>query len=37
LNQGQWTFDLGEEGATLIISPVNPYVETPASYWLKVN
>lgn len=36
-NQGQWTVELGPEGAVVAIMPLTPFVEGPSSYWLYVE
>ncbi|MGB3716517.1 MAG: hypothetical protein WA996_19025 [Candidatus Promineifilaceae bacterium] len=37
LNQGRWTFELGEDGGILVVSALNPMIDTPASYWLTAE
>jgi hypothetical protein len=37
LNQGQWILDLPEDGGVLAIAALNPFLEAPASYWLRVD
>jgi immune inhibitor A len=37
LNQGQWTFELGQEGGVLVVAALNPILDTPASYWLAAE
>ena len=37
LNQGQWTFELGQEGGVLVVAALNPIVDAPASYWLAAE
>ena len=37
LNQGTWTFQLDDQPATLIISPLNPFVPQPAAYQLHLT
>jgi immune inhibitor A len=34
-NQGQFAVDFGNEGGTLVIVPLNPFVESAANYWLR--
>jgi len=36
-NQGQWTIDLGRDGAVLVITAQTPFVSNPADYWLAVD
>ncbi len=36
-NQGQWTVELGPEGAVLAIMPVTPFATEAANYWLFVE
>lgn len=36
-NQGQWTLDVGSEGAVLAVMPLTPFVADPANYWLAVR
>jgi len=36
-NQGQWTIELKEDGGVLVVTALNAFVDTPASYWLAVN
>lgn len=36
-NQGQWTVDVGPEGATVAIMPLTPFATEPANYWLSVR
>lgn len=35
-NQGQWTVDIGAEGAVLAVMPMTPYTTEPADYWLAI-
>ncbi len=37
LNQGRWTFDLGEDGGILVVAALNPMISSPASYWLTAE
>lgn len=37
LKQGQWTVDLGEAGGVLVINPLTPFTDKPASYWLQIE
>ncbi|MFO7664700.1 MAG: immune inhibitor A, partial [Chloroflexota bacterium] len=34
-NQGRIVADFGSEGGTLVIVPLNPFVESAANYWLR--
>ena len=36
-NQGQWTVDLGPNGAVLAIMPLTPFATEPANYWIAVE
>ncbi len=37
LNQGQWSFELGRNGGTLIITPLTPFASNAARYWLALE
>lgn len=37
LNQGQWQLDIGKKGGVLAITPLTPYIDSPADYWLKIE
>ncbi len=37
LNQGQWTVELGESGGVLVITPLTPFTDDTANYWLAVE
>ena len=37
LNQGQWQVNVGKKGGVLAITPLTPYVDSPADYWLKIE
>jgi hypothetical protein len=37
LNQGQWQLNIDKGGGSLAITPLTPYVDTPANYWLKIE
>ncbi len=37
LNQGQWQLEIGKNGGVLAITPLTPYVNSPANYWLKIE
>lgn len=36
-NRGQMVVELGPEGGVLVIVPLNPFVETAATYWLRIS
>ncbi|HZD11482.1 MAG TPA: hypothetical protein VE553_09080, partial [Candidatus Binatia bacterium] len=36
-NQGQWTVDIGPEGAVLAVIPLTPFAREPANYWIAVQ
>lgn len=36
-NQGQWTVDIGPEGAILAVMPMAPFTTEPANYWITVE
>lgn len=36
-NQGQWTLDLGNSSGILAITPLTPFIYTPADYWLSIQ
>ncbi|MBE2222591.1 MAG: immune inhibitor A [Anaerolineae bacterium] len=37
LNQGQWQLNVGKKGGVLAITPLTPYVDSPADYWLTIE
>jgi hypothetical protein len=37
LNQGQWLVDIGPNGAVLVITPLTPFMDQPATYWLNIG
>lgn len=37
LNQGRWTVDVGKGGGVLVITPLTPFVNESATYWLNVE
>jgi immune inhibitor A len=37
LNQGQWQLNVDKGGGVLAITPLTPYVDSPANYWLKIE
>ncbi|MCZ7670110.1 MAG: hypothetical protein M5U34_24505 [Chloroflexi bacterium] len=37
LNQGQWQTEIGKGGGVLAITPLTPFVDAPAHYWLKIS
>ncbi|NHZ71740.1 MAG: hypothetical protein GWP17_01485 [Aquificales bacterium] len=37
LNQGQWQFNISKGDGVLAITPLTPYVDAPADYWLKIE
>ena len=37
LNQGQWTVDIGQGGGVLIVTPLTPFINETASYWLSLE
>jgi len=37
LNQGQWQLNVTKGGGVLAITPLTPYVSSPANYWLKIE
>jgi immune inhibitor A len=37
LNQGQWRLEIGKAGGVLAITPLTPFVDAPANYWLMVE
>jgi hypothetical protein len=37
LNQGQWRIDIGKGGGVLVIIPLTPFIDTPATYWLNME
>jgi hypothetical protein len=37
LNQGQWPVDLSPNGAVLVITPLTPFMDQPATYWLNIG
>ncbi len=37
LNQGQWQTTIGNSGGVLAITPLTPFVDSPANYWLKIE
>jgi hypothetical protein len=37
LNQGQWQTTIGKSGGVLAITPLTPFVDSPANYWLKIE
>lgn len=36
-NQGQWSIDIGKGGAVLVITPLTPFTDKTADYWLKIE
>lgn len=36
-NQGQWTVNIGPEGAVLVVLPLAPFTTEPANYWVAVE
>lgn len=36
-NSGQWTIDIGKGGGTLVITPLTPFTDETATYWLQVE
>ena len=36
-NQGQWPITIGKGGGVLVITPLNPFIAEPATYWLQVT
>ena len=36
-NQLQETVDLGQEGGTLVVIPLTPFVDETARYWLQAT
>lgn len=37
LNQGQWSVGLSPNGAVLVITPLTPFMDQPATYWLNIG
>lgn len=37
LNRGRWTIDVGKGGGLLVITPLTPFVDEAATYWLHVE
>ncbi len=37
LNQGQWAIEIGKGGGVLAITPITPYTDGKAAYWLKIE
>ena len=37
LNQGQWTVDVGKGGAVLVVTPLTPFINETATYWLSLE
>lgn len=37
LNQGQWEIEIGKAGGVLAITPLTPFVDDMASYWIHVE
>jgi hypothetical protein len=37
LNQGQWRLNINKTGGILAITPLTPFVNQPAQYWLKLE
>jgi hypothetical protein len=36
-NQGQWPLELGNQGAILVITPLTPFANNAANYWLEIE
>ncbi len=36
-SRGNWVFDFGEQGGTLVITAQTPFVSAPANFWLAVE
>lgn len=36
-NRGQWQIDIGKGGGVLAITPLTPFVDARASYWLRID
>lgn len=36
-NRGQWQIDIGKGGGVLAITPLTPFVDALASYWLRID
>ena len=37
LNQGQWTVDIGNGGGVLVVTPLTPFINETATYWLSLQ
>ncbi|MBK8985973.1 MAG: immune inhibitor A [Chloroflexi bacterium] len=37
LNQGRWELEIGKGGGILAITPLTPFIEQSANYWLKLE
>ncbi|MCP5095222.1 MAG: hypothetical protein GY943_06695 [Chloroflexi bacterium] len=37
LNQGEWEVELGKGGGVLVITPLTPFIDDAASYWLQIE
>jgi hypothetical protein len=37
LNQGHWPVDISSNGGVLVIIPLTPFMDQPASYWLNIG
>jgi hypothetical protein len=37
LNQGQWTVDIGKGGGVLVVTPLTPFINETATYWLSLE
>lgn len=37
LNRGRLDVELGPDGGVLVVTPLTPFVESPANYWLSVT
>ena len=36
-NRGQWQINIGKRGGVLAITPLTPFIDTPATYWLHID
>jgi immune inhibitor A len=36
-NQGEWHVEIGKGGGVLVITPLTPFINEPANYWLQIE
>ena len=36
-NQGEWSVAIGRNGGVLVVTPLTPFTDQPANYWLNIS